>query len=457
MLEELLTREESKTLEFKENTQSLAKIINTIIAFANTAGGILVVGVKDKTKEVIGLENALQDEEKIASAIFDSVSPLLMATIHLYTWRDRDVLIVTVSHSFGPYYLKSVGVEKGSYIRLGSTNRPADSDTITEISRLRQNKHFDEQLNNNCPTSEIDMGLAKTLFQAKSKNFTDRTTQTLGLIVQHHEKKFPSNGAVLLFGKNHTEYFPDAIVRLGRFLGADKTTILDHQDLKLPISIALESILAFIGRHTSMAAQIGAMYRKNIPQYSPLVVREAVVNALLHTDYSITGAVITIAIFDDRIEVTNPGTLPFGLSLESAILGVSLLRNRVIGHVFRELDLIEQWGSGLGRMIKICLHENIQAPKFEEVGNFFRATIYHAPHKAITTKVWQETLIKYLHTNKEISSKQAQKLWKVTARTATTRLKEMIKIRLLVEIATSTYDPHKSFCLVQSSYRNLKD
>ena len=219
----------------------------------------------------------------------------------------------------------------------------------------------------------------------------------------------------------------------------------------MPISIVLEAIIAFIRRHTSMAAEIGAIYRKNIPQYSPPVIREALVNALLHADYSITGAVITVAIFDDRIEITNPGTLPYGLSLESALLGVSLLRNRVIGHVFRELDLIEQWGSGLGRMIKICQNENIQAPKFEEVGNFFRVTIYHAPSKVKTTRAWQEKIIKYLQTHKEISPKQAQKLWKVTARTATTRLKEMCENRLLVEIATSTYDPRKAFCLATNN------
>ena len=143
----------------------------------------------------------MQDEEKIANAISDSVAPLLMPAIHLYTWRDRDVLIITVSHNFGPYHLKSAGVEKGTYMRLGSTNRLADSQTISEINRLRQNKHFDEQLNNDCPLDEIDMNLAKKLFQEKSKTFTERTAQTLGLIVQHHERKFPSNGAVLLFGK----------------------------------------------------------------------------------------------------------------------------------------------------------------------------------------------------------------------------------------------------------------
>src|ERR1700761_1287011 len=102
MIEELLTKREGKTLEFKENTKSLQKIVQTIVAFANTAGGTLVVGIQDKTKEVVGLAHVLQDEEKIANAVADSVAPLLIPTFHPYTWKNRDLLIVEVAHSFGP-------------------------------------------------------------------------------------------------------------------------------------------------------------------------------------------------------------------------------------------------------------------------------------------------------------------------------------------------------------------
>jgi predicted HTH transcriptional regulator len=123
MIEELLAKEEGKTLEFEENTQSLQKIIHTIVAFANTAGGYLVIGIKDKTKEIIGLVNVLQEEERIANAIVDSVTPLLIPSLQFHTWRGRDLLLISVPHSFGPYYIKS----KGTYIRFGSTNRIADA------------------------------------------------------------------------------------------------------------------------------------------------------------------------------------------------------------------------------------------------------------------------------------------------------------------------------------------
>lgn len=447
MIEELLAKEEGKTLEFKENTKSLPKIIQTIVAFANTAGGTLVIGIKDKSKEVIGLTNILEEEERIANAIADSVSPLLIPSLQLHTWRDRDLLLISVPHSFGPYYIKSKGIEEGTYVRFGSTNRLADGATILEIQRLKEHKYFDEQPNFDCAASEINFDLAKELFAKISKKLTDRTAKSLGLIVQHHAKELPSNGAVLLFADHYREFFPDAIIRLGRFLGIDKSQILDQQDLEIPISKTLEPIITFIRRHTSLAAEIGEMRRKDIPQYPPAVVREAVINALLHTDYSIKGSSIQVAIFDDRIEITNPGCLPFGLSFEAALSGISQLRNRVIGRVFRELNLIEQWGSGLGRMINICEQQGIPHPKFEELGNFFRTTLYHGVNRQVLTEEWHKPIIEYLKLNKEILPKKAQELWKVTSRTASSRLKKMCEEGILIEISTSRFDPQKKFSL----------
>jgi predicted HTH transcriptional regulator len=447
MLKELLTKNEGKTLEFKENTASLQKIIQTIVAFANTAGGTLVIGIKDKTKEIVGLGDILQEEERLANAVADSIAPQINPSFQLHTWRNRDLLIISVPHSFGPYFVKSKGLANGVYIRLGSTNRLADQQIISQIQRLQEHKYFDEQPNFDCATSSINFSLAKKLFADNSKKFTAQTARSLGLVVQHQAKELASNGAVLLFADNPRDYFPDAYVRLGKFLGADKSQILDHVDLSFPISIVLDQILAFIRRHTTMAAEIGTTKRKDIPQYPPIVVREAVINALVHTDYSIKGASINIGIFDDRIEITNPGCLPFGLSMEAALSGISQLRNRVIGHVFRELNLIEQWGSGLGRMQSICLQQGIQEPKIEELGNFFKVTLYHGKSKCLALEDWQKIIVEYLKKYKKISPKKAQSIWNVTTRTTSTRLKKMCELGILAEISTGPFDPQKTFSL----------
>ncbi len=312
---------------------------------------------------------------------------------------------------------------------------------------LKEHKHFDEQPNFDCTLSEVNLDNAKKLFSEVSKKFTDRTARSIGLIIPYQTEEKPTNGAVLLFADNHIDYFPDARIRLARFLGIDKTHILDHQDLIVPLSMALNPILAFIRRNTAMAAEFGATKRKDIPEYPTVVVREAIINALVHTDYSIKGVSIQVAIFDDRMEITNPGCLPFGLNMEAALSGISQLRNRVIGRVFRELNLIEQWGSGFERMRSACLKQDIPEPKIEEIGNFFRVTLYHGKSKKQSAENWQKPIIEYVEKHEAITPKKAQTLWKVTPRTTSTRLKKMCKEGVLIEISTGPFDPQKTLRL----------
>src|SRR5712691_10183578 len=106
-----------------------------------------------------------------------------------------------------------------------------------------------------------------------------------------------------------------------------------------------------------------------------VAVREAIMNAIVHADYAQHGAPIRVALFDDRLEVENPGLLPFGLTIEDIQKGISKLRNRVIGRVFQKLGLIEHWGSGIQRMTAACHERGLDAPRFEEIGTHFRVTL----------------------------------------------------------------------------------
>ncbi|MGC2595254.1 MAG: RNA-binding domain-containing protein [Rhabdochlamydiaceae bacterium] len=447
MLEELLARPESKTLEFKENAGSLHKIVQTVIAFANTAGGILVIGIQDKTKNVIGVENILQDEERIASAIADSVSPTLLPTLQFISWRDKDVLIVTVPYSPGPFYLKDKGKEDGVYIRIGSTNRIADAAFIAEIKRVKEHTSFDQLPELRATPDDLDMDLARKLFAAVNKPFTKASARSLELMVDHRDTTRPTKGGLMLFGKQRDELFPDPFIRLIRFDGMTKTTAIDHADVKSAFPLAIGEILAFIRRNTSMRAVIHSARRKDIPQYPPEAVREAVINALLHADYSTMRSSIQVAIFDDRMEITNPGPLPLGLNMETALSGVSQLRNKVLGRVFRKLELIEQWGSGLARMRNVCLQHGGPAPKFEELDLFFRVTLYPAAVQSKPKQPWQESLISYLQQHSRVSVIEATKLWNVSDRTASIRLKSLCKEELLVELSKGPFDPFKVFIL----------
>lgn len=447
MIEELLLQEEGKTLEFKENIKSLDGIIYTIIAFANTAGGKILIGVKDKTKEVVGLQDPVEEEMRLANAIADSIEPLFSPDIHVVSWRNKEFLLVQVPHSAGPYYAKAKGLKQGTYIRLGSTNRLADAAILAELERLGENKCFDEMPGIGCSIQDLDLDVIKACYKRVGKKFEESTALSLNLYLKKQSKLIPSKGAILLFGKNRKEIFPNTTIRCVRFAGITKDEVLDHQDIDDYIPLALDRIISFVQRNTKLGAEIGPSIRKNIAEYPPIVVKEAITNALIHMDYSIGGSHTQVAIFDDRIEITNPGALPFGLNLVDALQGVSQLRNRVIGRCFRELDLIELWGSGLKRMISQCQKSGIAAPRFEELGHFFRVTLFNRREAKPIIRGWKKDLMDLMTKQNEITTKDAAIFWKISDRAARVRLKKMVEEGLISEIATHAFDPQKKFVL----------
>jgi ATP-dependent DNA helicase RecG len=449
MIESLFTQHESKTLEFKENTSSLRKIVQTVVALANTAGGHILIGVRDKTREIVGVTDPLRDEEKLANVFADSIRPPLYPEITIQALRERECVVIAVPYSPGPYYVVSEGTEKGVYVRLGSTNRKAGPEVIRNIRRLARHVTFDEEPRPDLDSEAIDFRVASELLsESGGRKITSETLRSLDVLVRQGNRDVPTVGGILLFGKKRTRHFPDAVIRCARFRGSSRTTILDHQDIADPLPLGVEQALEFIRRHTTQGLQVTGRARSGaVPQYPPVVVREALINAVVHADYSRSGSSVQVAIFDDRIEITNPGGLPFGMTIEAALSGVSRLRNRVIGRVCRELGLIEQWGSGVGRMIEACRQAAIHGPAFEEMGDQFRVTLYHGTLARPAAVGWKAELFAFLRTERTVSPKTAADLWQVTTRSARTRLRELVDDGTLSEVATSPNDPGKVFLL----------
>lgn len=443
MLMKLLSQNEGKTLEFKENTKPLKQIVRTVVAFANTAGGTILIGVKDRTREIVGVDAALDEEERLASAFADSISPQLMPDIHIQSWRDRELLTITVPHAIGPYYVRSEGQEKGVYVRLGSTNRCAGPEMIDELKRFSRNRTYDEQPVLEKSSEAIDFRAASELFHVSGKNITNHRLESIGVYVVQGGRVHPSEGGMILFGKDRQKILPDALMRCARFKGVDRAEFVDQQDISDYLPQSAEKAISFVARNTRMALQIGKLKNKKKPEYSPVVVREAIINALVHADYSLH-LPIQVAIFDDRIEVTNSGSLPFGLTLESALAGTSRPRNRVIARVFHELGLIEQWGSGMGRMIRECQNNGIQEPYWEELGDNFRVTLFNTK-KETSLNSWQVAMLDALKETAGIGTKEASKLWNISDRAARTRLQKMVSAGLLVEIGSGPNDPNRVY------------
>ncbi|MBN2849000.1 MAG: putative DNA binding domain-containing protein, partial [Coriobacteriia bacterium] len=353
-LESLKTRPEGKTLEFKRDASSAGPILKTVCAFANTAGGTLLIGIEDRTGSVVGVSDPLDSEERLASIIADGITPHLLPEIEIIPWRDTHVLAVQVHlGSSRPYHLTAEGPDNGVYVRLGSTNRRADAALIAELGRSARGEGFDEQPEVDLGVDALDLDAIRRAFEGvRTIRRADLKTLRLTTVVQGRE--VPTAGGVLLFGRDRLARYPDAWIQAGRFKGVTRGSIVDSADITGHPLDAVDQALAFVLRNTALAYEIERPRRLEVPEYPPVAVREAVINAAVHADYSQRGAPTRIAIYDDRLEVESPGMLVPGLTIADVLGGVSKLRNRVIGRVFRELGLIEQWGSGITRMREAC-------------------------------------------------------------------------------------------------------
>ena len=315
-------------------------------------------------------------EERLASIITDSIQPKIVPNIEIIPWYKTYLVAIEVYPSpYRPHYLNSLGLEKGTYVRVGSTNRLADSNLILELQRLSRGESFDMQPILESSSEAIDFKVASELF-SKYRELKKTDLETLHLVIRYQGRMVPTVGGMLLFGKEREKYFSDAWVQVGRFSGKNKTHIMDTRELHDSLIIAIYEAIEFVKKHSLQAIEINEVARDekwNIPQAA---VREAIINAVVHADYSQRGSPIRIAIYDDRLEIENPGLIPFNLTLDDLYQGVSKLRNPVIGRVFHELKLIERWGSGIRRMIESCENAGLQKPLLEEIGTHFRVTIF---------------------------------------------------------------------------------
>lgn len=320
---------EGKTLEFKRDLSSPKPLLKTLVAFANTAGGRLVIGIA----------NPLDEEERLCSLIADRIAPRLVPNVELMTVEDKTLLVVEVFVSGSrPHWLKSEGAEAGIYVRLGSTNRQADAALISELRRSAEGVAFDEMPMPELGQDDLDLDAARRLFDGISL-LDPQALRTLKLLTKYQGRWVPTKGAVLLFGKERTQHFSDAWVQCGRFVGGDKARIFDHIDIHDPLPVAVDGVMLFLKKHAMRGAEFSATRRKDVWSIPLVILREAVVNALVHADYSQRGAPIRVSFFDDRIEVESPGMLPGAITPANIERAGSKARNPLIVKTLRDFPV----------------------------------------------------------------------------------------------------------------------
>ncbi len=383
-ISKIIEKPESKTLEFKRDLSSTKPILKTIVAFANTAGGMLIIG-KESEGELVGITNILDAEEKISNLIADHIRPAILPEIEVVTVNGKDLVVIRVSRWRGPFYLKQEGPEKGVYIRLGSTSRRAQGNLLNELQRDLGNIIYDQQPLPEVGEKSLDQTYLKSCFKKVGRRITHSNMKTLKILVPYQNRVVASVGGVILFGKDQVrqQNFPNARISCARFQGPTKTQFVDRYEIEGSILNAITDVPKFIKKNTRLATIIKGMKRIDVQEYPETAIREVLINALVHADYSIIERHIQVAIYSDRLEFINPGAFPLGYTLKDFKTGISHIRNHTIVRVFKELGEMEEWGSGYRRIVSTCQEEGYPIPVWEEISNSLRVTFFPHPSTSL--------------------------------------------------------------------------
>jgi len=381
-IQKILKQAEGKTLEFKkEIPKNRQKFLKTVVAFANGAGGNIYVGVNDD-RTITGIkEEPFELEEKLASIIYDSISPIPNVFFQTTAFEDKVIFIVRILPGANkPYYLKKLGLEGGIFVRVGSTSRKADSQVAAELRRQARNISLDQEIDPSFDCDILDMRLLEKFIELRGL----KTKPSLDYFVKikaaqrYDHTCHPTIGGILLFCSTLPDEYSYARFRVSRFKAGNRADLINSITINDGLLAMPEKIMDFVQLYMEKKIEISALRRKEDYDIPLPAIREGILNAICHRDYSITGSDNKLDIFSDRIEITSPGALPLGITLQDLGDGISEARNRLIVKIFREAGYVEQLGTGIMRIKEACRTNALPEPKFEETGNFFKTIIFRA-------------------------------------------------------------------------------
>ena len=379
-IKEIVKNGENKTIEFKEIIPNSKKISQTAVAFANGAGGKILIGITDDRK-IVGIDEK-QDIFKIIddlnTIIYDSCYPNINADIYTENKDNKTILVIEVfPGNLKPYYIKSMGKENGVYIRVGASNRKASYENILELERQRRNITFDEEIDWDLEYEDLNLDFLKKKFKENGKDFSEEKLLNLGLIKKDGNDLKVTRGFGIILG-----LYENTNINCARFKGKTMDIFLDKKEFDGDIFGKIENIQMFLSNHLNISSKFENFQRKDILEIPMLALREGIINAIVHRDYSNQGRDIKIGIYDDVVEIVSPGGLPSTLTIEQIYSGRSEIRNRVLARIFKELNFIEKWGSGINRMINLCKEVNLKVPEIKETGDSIVLTFYRTENSA---------------------------------------------------------------------------
>lgn len=411
---------ENEKVEFKESF--INDIYKEVIAFANTDGGTIFVGVNDKG-ETVGLENIDDTYTQITNGIRDAILPDVTIFVK-YVLEDNQIIRIEVGEgTYKPYYLKSKGLKpSGVYVRQGASSAPASPEQIRQMIKEADGNLFENlrSLNQN-----LSFQYTKEVFSKRSIDFKEDKYYTLGIKNKDFEL-YTNLGLLLSEQCTHT-------IKVAVFADEQNTIFRDSREFSGSILKQLEEAFSYIQLCNQNRSVIDGLERKDSWDYPKETIREALLNALIHRDYNFSGSII-ININDKEIEFISIGGLVDGLSPEDIRNGISLSRNRKLAEVFHRLHFVESYGTGIRRIFALYKNCSVQ-PTIIVTPNSFKLTLPNMnvlnliQQKKITPQM--QIVLDYLSEYKEISEQELQNLLQIKRTRAYTLTRQMADMKLI--------------------------
>ena len=439
-LKKIISQGESETVEFKKSLSESKEIIKTISAFANTKGGRIIVGVSNYGK-VLGVEIGKDTVERLANQITQNTDPKVHPRITVEKIDEKQIIIIKVKES-SDHLVLAFG---RPYKRIGKSTLRMSKDEY-EILILEKHKdklYFDSQICKEATLKDIDKekirwflkkAKAERNLNINSSALPSEALKRLNLLIDNK----PTNTAILMFSKNPQRFFIQSEIRCARFKGMKAVKpFIDMKVIEGSVYEQIDQAEKFILFNIKKAAWIepGKIERQEKWEYPPDAIREAIINAIAHRDYY-SSANVHISIFDDRIEIWNPGKLPPPLTpkdLKEEHKSIPV--NPSLANLLFLIKYIERWGTGTNDIIKWCREEDLPEPIFKEVTGGFAVVLrkFQIPEnlESLELNERQKKAIEYLKIHKNITRKIYIEINNISPRQANKDLNDLLEKKLI--------------------------
>ena len=419
--------QENKNTEYKREYAD--DIRKTIIAFANTDGGTLYIGVNDDGS-VCGIADTDGTMLRIANMLRDAIKPdvSMFADVDVRTMEEKPVVAVTVQRGTArPYYIAGKGIRpEGVYIRQGASNVPATETAILAMIRETAGDHYEDARSLD---QQLTFNQAEEYFRKKNITFGEQEKRTLKLIGEDHTY---TNLALLLSDQcTHT-------IRSAVFDGTTRSDFKDRKEFTGSLLKQLEDAFEYIDQFNHTRSELRGLDRIDKRDYPTEAIREALLNAVVHREYAFSSSTM-INIFSNRMELITAGGLVCGITKDDILLGISVPRNRNLADVFYRLHLTEAHGIGLPR-IRECYSDSPVQPKIEVTDNAFKITLPNKNNTVLPGIAYaslerrEKEVIRLFDTQKTITRGLVQEQLGCSQTTAINTLSEMVRKGLLGRI-----------------------